>query len=111
MGLMRYRAWVTIPSADGGVIRSGDEFVADENDPRCKNGRAKLLGPAEAERGPSPEVQEALDAAAAVVAGVQALSAEEELVEVPVETYVVNEPARRKRPRPNLADGTVDPIA
>lgn len=60
MALMRWKAWTSIPRKNGGVIRSGEEFVAEENDPRCRHGRARLLGPAEAVRGPSPKVLAAL---------------------------------------------------
>lgn len=64
MALMRWKAWVGIAKPNGGMIRAGETFVADEADPRCRNGRAKLLGPAEPERGPSKAVAKALAEAA-----------------------------------------------
>ena len=60
--LMRWRAWVSIPTGRGGVVRGGEEFIAPANDPRCAGGRAKLLGPV-AVREPSPETAAAIASA------------------------------------------------
>lgn len=60
MALVRFRAKRALPDLAGGIIKNGEEFVAEENDPRAMGGRAVLLGPVN----PPDEVVPALDSLA-----------------------------------------------
>ena len=106
MALMRWKAWVGIAKPNGGMVRAGEVFVADENDPRCRGGRAKLLGPAGPERGPSEEVAQALAEAAeaATVDAPESVAAPEPEPEPEVEVEPEPEPtttaAKRRKPTP-----------